>query len=347
MRYEPITARPADYSAALVCRVVSTSFGPLNPGRAGRKKSRLPARRALLERLRHMTGLARTPECAAMRIVCAMAAKAGHRRRHFGEVARRVTGVTLQSGVGSGQRILGVFVVIEAPEIKTVGVVATAAIGAKPAFVMRILVATFARPRRVFVCRGAVTGLARHGGVKTDEWKPRDVVIKDDLLPPARFSMTTFASLAELTVMGIVFLMASDARHRQFVAEKIAGVTRIAFDLLVAASQRELGRLGMIESDHRPFLHRVAGLALDPVTAIMDVLCLVTTSARPRQVLIAFADMTDGALHVFVCPFEGKLGLGVIKGFGLMPADFFVTARAILAQFAFVRVVFFMTRNAR
>ena len=54
----------------------------------------------LLKALGNMTSFASPPECAAMCVVGAMAAKAGRRRGNFNRVLRGVTGVAQQSLVG-------------------------------------------------------------------------------------------------------------------------------------------------------------------------------------------------------------------------------------------------------
>ena len=84
------------------------------------------------------TALTKSPPVC---IVGAMAAKAGRWRRHLGHVLDRVTGVTCETRVLAGQRKLGLLVVIEAPQLPTVGVMAELAGATDASLVESILVA--------------------------------------------------------------------------------------------------------------------------------------------------------------------------------------------------------------
>ena len=76
-----------------------------------------------------------------MRVVVAVTAEAGCGGRHFRGITRRVTGVALHADVFAGQRILGFFVVIEAPKLPAVRVMATLTGGSDAAFMEGVLVA--------------------------------------------------------------------------------------------------------------------------------------------------------------------------------------------------------------
>jgi hypothetical protein len=99
---------------------------------------------------------------AAMRVVAAVAAKAGRRCRDFRGVPLCVTGVALHANMFAGELELGFAVVIEAPESPTVGVVAALALRSNASFVMRIFVTNRAELGRVVVGRCAMAFLAGH-----------------------------------------------------------------------------------------------------------------------------------------------------------------------------------------
>lgn len=70
--------------------------------------------------------------------------------------------VALQSFVGAGQRILGLFVVVEPPQLEAIRIVTPPAIGTEPPLVRLVLVTALASFRRVFVCPCTVTFLTWH-----------------------------------------------------------------------------------------------------------------------------------------------------------------------------------------
>ena len=141
---------------------------------------------------------------ATMRIVIAVASKAGCRCCHFYGVALRMAGVTLQSYVFAGELELGFAVVIETPERPAVRVVAALALCPYPAFVMRILMAGGTQLRRIVVGRRAVAFLTRYRGVQADQRKLCHVVIKDHFFPPAFLVVAGLATVAELALMRVV-----------------------------------------------------------------------------------------------------------------------------------------------
>lgn len=154
-----------------------------------------------------------------------------------------------------------------------------------------------------------MTLFTRHSGVQTDQRELGHVVIERDFLSPTRFIVAGLALRAELAFVRIVALVASDACGGELILIKVTLMAAIAFDGFVRVAQRELGVLVVIEADGFPFFRRVAGLALLPVAASVDVLQLMAINAGVRQILVALADMTSGAFDVFVRAFERKLGL--------------------------------------
>lgn len=78
----------------------------------------------------------------------------------------------------------------------------------------------------------------------------------------------------------------------------------------------------------------------------MGVLRLVTINARARQVFVALSDVTPGALHVFMGPFQRKFGLGMVVGLLLAPRVFAMAPAAIFTKITLMRVILFVAPNA-
>jgi len=97
-----------------------------------------------------------------------------------------VTRVTIEPLVGSGERVLGLSRMIEAPASPAVGIVAKRAIGPQPTFVKLVLVATSARRACVLERGGAMALLAGHDRMAADQRKARQIVIEADRLVPVR-----------------------------------------------------------------------------------------------------------------------------------------------------------------
>ena len=111
--------------------------------------------------------------------------------------------------------IVGLLVMIEDPEVKTVWIVALGTGPAEPALVVWVLVATLAGARRILEGVRPVAFLARYGGVEADQREPRQIVVEFDFLAPARLGMTALASFAELALVRIALFVARDARCRK------------------------------------------------------------------------------------------------------------------------------------
>jgi hypothetical protein len=114
--------------------------------------------------------------------------------------------------------------------------------------------------------------LAGHDGVAPDQGKSRNVVIERDHTAPAPLSVALLAPAAELTLVRVILSMTGHAGRRQFVTIEIARMASIAFDLRVRRSQREFGRLVVIEADRAPLVLVVAAVALRTVPSAVDVL---------------------------------------------------------------------------
>lgn len=212
---------------------------------------------ALTECFCDVTRFAVAPERTTMRVICAMAGVAGGGGRYLGRPLDGVTRVALQTFVGAGQRILGFLVVIEAPERKTVGVMAPPARGPQTSFMRFIFVATLTGARRILVGLCPVALFAWYCGMQPNQREPRQIVIKGDLFAPSGFRVAGLTFAAKLTLMRVILFVTRDTCHGQLLLVEIALVAGIALDGLVFALERKFGRFAMIEVGFLPLLRRV------------------------------------------------------------------------------------------
>jgi len=159
--------------------------------------------------------------------------------------------VTIEPLMSTVERVTCLGIVIETPARPAVRVVTQGAISRQPAFVMGILVAARTAALRVFERSRAMAFLAGRDRMTANQWKSRDLVIEGHIAPPARFLVALFATAAELSFVGIVFLVTRHAIRCELVAIEVAAMTGIAFDLRMLAPQGELG-LVMIEAHRLP-----------------------------------------------------------------------------------------------
>ena len=101
--------------------------------------------------------------------------------------------------------------------------------------------------------------------MQSDQGESGQVMIKSNLLPPARLVVTALTGAAQLAVVRVILLMAGDARHGELVAIEVARVAALARDLCMPAAERKLGCLVMIEGGRRPLVGGVAGVAIGAI----------------------------------------------------------------------------------
>lgn len=127
-----------------------------------------------------------------------------------------VAGAAVQPEMGAIKAIIGLTVVVEAPEGPAIRVVTQVAVGAQTAFVNVFgFMAVDTLQKRVFVFRRQVALFARDRRMQSDEREARKVMVEEDFGAPTRFVMTVFTSLPLLTFVNIVLLMASETRRSQ------------------------------------------------------------------------------------------------------------------------------------
>lgn len=278
-------------------------------------------------------------ERSVVRIIPAVASIAIGRRGNPRDIGLLVARMAMQSIMRARQRVAGLLVVIEEPACPTIGVVTARTVGAEPTDMVRILVAARASTRRILERLGSVAFLAGHHRMQSDQWEPRQIMIEDDLLPPARLLVALLAIAAQLTPVRIILAMAGDARHGQFIAIQVAGVALLALELGVAAAQRKLGCLVVVKADRGPRLGGVTGLTIGAVVARMLVLQAVTGDARPTQILVSLAHMAFRTRDFAVRADQWESRLAVIERSHPRPSLLAVTAVTLLAQSTLVRIV--------
>jgi hypothetical protein len=306
----------------------SSSDGPLLKGRRG------------------VTLFARATEGTAMNIIGAVTAVARRRQGDFCHDLEFVAGMAVKFGMRPGQCKTGLPCMIEAPPRPAIRVVTHRAPRPKPSFVMYILVARGAHLRGLLIAWRSMALLARHCGMTSNQWKSRDVVIKGDLLPPTCVLVTLLTSRTQLSLVRIVFFVARNARHAQFVTVEITDVAGIALRRGVKTAKWKFSEFVVIELDDRPLLRGVAGLTFCAISPCVFVLDGMTADARDRQILILLTHVTGRTCDFLMCANQGKFRLGMIKCFGPPPAVFSVATVARVAEASFMRVNRFVAIDA-
>jgi hypothetical protein len=190
-----------------------------------------------------------------------------------------------------GQRIFCLRVVIKSPASPAVGVVTKTAVGSKAALVVIILVAACASDRGSLERCSLMTFFARNDGVPSYQWKASQFMVESARLSPTGVLVTLFTPGSELTLMGIVLLMARDATGGQFVAKK-ADVTGVAIDLHMRAAQGILCFV-VIEPRLFPVILPVACFTFGPVAASVNILNFVACDACCADTGISLAGVTE------------------------------------------------------
>jgi hypothetical protein len=283
------------------------------------------------------------PVGSVVNVVCAVARNARRRYRPVVDERPRVTGLAGQTLVGAVEHEVGVAIVIEAPQ-RPAGRVVTSAAGAAERLGVDVvfLVAVDARHRRVRVGRRQVALLARHHAVQTDQREASHVVIETHAVTPARLAVAGLAARAQLAAMSVIGAMTAAAVARQRVLEPRSGVAGLAVDLGMARAQREIGSLVVIELRPIPARGIVAISAPGSAPTAMHVVHPVTVVARRRSPLEPLVGVARPARRFGMSGDETEAG-GVVVEPGLRPRRHVVTARAVCAERAPMRIIGGMT----
>lgn len=230
-----------------------------------------------------------------MRIVLTVTCVAIRRRHDFRDVPGDVAGVAIETAVRADQRVAGLGVVIEAPPLPAVRVVADRTIRTQAALVMPIPVALDAVRRRILEGRRAMAFFARHDRMTSNERETRKIMIEGSRPAPTGLAVAALAVGAKLSFVPVVLPVTGNARCRELIAIEIAGVTGIALDLCMPASQRIFRVLVVVEANGTPLAFVVATFTLDAVTSGVDVLDLVTADACRTNPFVTLPGMAGGA----------------------------------------------------
>lgn len=261
--------------------------------------------------------------------------------------AGAMTGVAGEIFMAALQREIRLCPMIEAPERPAVRVMTVGARGPQRPLV-RIFrqVAIGAADTGIFIGGSHVTGFAWRADVQAQQRKAAHVMIKPHLVGPGRLTVTGGAGRAQLSLVRVGVTMTTGARGLQ---PDFLGVLLVAIGadrLLMAAAQRKLGILVVVEADGFPGDLAVAVAADGTVGSLMHVVCLVTIDAAARQLgALHGRRMAQRAHKRPMTAAQGKIGLGVIE-FGRLPGGGAVALIAVAAKDALVNVAESMAGNA-
>lgn len=148
-----------------------------------------------------------------------------------------MAGMTIQSFMFAIQFVVGLVVVVKAPQFPAVGVMTQFAIITETLF-MRVfgLVTGNALYRRTLERRGQMTFLTGSDGVLSNKRKVGQIMIKNHLVSPTVFIVATLAPVTFLALVFVVQAMAGMTFGADFFLECISFVTFLTFDFPVFAA---------------------------------------------------------------------------------------------------------------
>src|SRR5450756_150592 len=266
-----------------------------------------------------------------MRVILAMAGQAIHRQRRPHDVLGDVAGLAIEVAVRPRQRIARLRVVIVAPALPAVRVVAERAVQPQTALMMLVAVAGVAFQRRALELQRAMALLAGNDRVASYQRKPGNVVIECRCLAPTGLVVTLLASGSELALVLVVLLVTRQAGGRQLFVIDISGMAEVALDRHMRGPQRVF-RLVVIEANRLPLVLVVATLALGAVTPGVNVLNPVTIQTLGTDALVAFAAVACGAADGGARALQRKFRRAVVERLDLPPFGLAVAVAAFFAE---------------
>ena len=163
----------------------------------------------LFERLGDVAVLTLLAETAVVRIITAVTGAAGLVQLDFARHGLAMTALAMDLGVGAVELVIGILIVVEAPHLPAVRIVAIGAFAAKGLLMHVVLfVAGIAGVGIHLVAAGQMAFLAGYRRVETDEGKAGHVMVEDHPFVPFLLVVAAGALLAFLALMNIVILMA-------------------------------------------------------------------------------------------------------------------------------------------
>ena len=278
-----------------------------------------------------------------MGVVLTMTGVAILRRHDLRGVPRHVASVAIEIAVRSRQGVARLGVVIKAPPLPTVRVVAQRTIRAQATVVMLIPVTFDTIQWRILEGRRAMTFFARHDRMASDQRKSCEIMIESSRAAPIGLAVAALAIWAKLSLVPVVFQVTGNARRGELVAIEIASVTGIALDLGMRSLQRIFGILVVIEANRTPLAFVMAAFAPYAVASSVDVLNLVTVNAGRTDSLVALSSMARGAEHSTVRIPKRKLRGVVVERLDTTPLRLAVAFVAGLAQATLMRIARLVT----
>ena len=216
-----------------------------------------------------------------------------------------VTFSTFQSLVLSGQRKVGLTIVIEAPIFPRSGAVTGFTLYTETTTMLVILSMTGnARDRCILEGFGFVTFFALHSRVLAQQGECRQAMIKPGALP-GRFVVTAIALLAFLSLVDIILLVAGITGFTQVFPAQNTLVAGGTLDPVMFASQREATLLEMVETGPGPagcgVTFFTAGTEFSAMPLFVVVLAMAGITLA-RCFLVVLVGMAGFALGLPVAP---------------------------------------------
>jgi hypothetical protein len=281
-----------------------------------------------------------------MCIVLAVARIAVRGQSDLGDVLGHVAGLAIETAVRPRQGVSRLRIVIKAPHLPAIRIVAERAIRAQTPLVMLVAMAGGAILRCAFKPQRAMATLARCDGVASNQRELRDVVVERGYAAPTDLTVTLLAAAAKLALVAIILMVARYTSRRQLVAIKIAGVACIAFDFGVGGSQRKFRCLVMIEVNRTPFILVVAGFTFGTVSPTVNVLNPVAIGACRTDPFVTLTNMARGAEDCPMCPLKRELGLVMIEQLDPSPCRLDMAILTCLSEAPLVPIACLMTVEA-
>lgn len=192
-----------------------------------------------------------------------------------------------------------------------------------------------------FVNRLDVAGSTLGFPVRTDQCVAGVFLMIEMHIGPAAAGVTGLAALSEMTLVIVVFPVAGDARHVEFVGERVVAVAAIAILLRMLAIQWEIRIAIVIEARIVPAPRVVAVAALVAAAAIVRIVFRMAVVAFSRRILKRIVGMAVQALGLLVLADQRIIG-GVVIELDIVPFHRGVAVAAGRPQRLAVRVMFFV-----
>jgi hypothetical protein len=217
------------------------------------------------------------PEHSEVGIVVPVTPVATSGQPDLGRRRRAVARVAVELLVHAEEREIRLTGMLEPPEGPPVRVVAEGTGRPQTAQVdVVVRVAGYALDARVPVPRCGVALLAGGHGVEPEQRKPGQIVLEEHLGHPSLLVVTLATASALLPLVYVVVVVTCTAGRVELLHPQRPGMASLALDVLVTASQRELGHPRMVEALGVPASLAMTTLTVRAVPPPVLVVCEVT-----------------------------------------------------------------------